>query len=325
MAPQPPLTPTSSKVILPQRNVNSVVLGDLLIKTWYRSSYPEEIVGKGTIDRLYVCKWCFKYTSDLSSFRAHERSCGSKDRPPPGRIIYSRDNYAIYEVDGEEEPLFSQNLSLFSKLFLDTKSIFFDVTTFNYYLFVISDGPSFGPDSWPPPPQRSVVGFFSKEKISWDNNNLACILVFPPWQRLGYGSILMGISYHLAEEEGRYGGPEKPLSELGRKSYEKFWAQRVAREIITGTGKRARVMGVRELGHRCWMLPEDVLVALKVMGVRDRAERSTDGSVVLRREEVRNWVRRTGIDMESPVKDDEFYIWESEEDPEEDEGDYHDS
>lgn len=45
--------------------------------------------------------------------------------------------------------------------------------------------------------------------MSWDNNNLACILVFPPWQRQGLGRLLMGVSYELSRREGRLGGPEK--------------------------------------------------------------------------------------------------------------------
>lgn len=102
--------------------------------------------------------------------------------------------------------LYSQNLSLFAKLFLDTKSVFFDVTTFLYYLLVYRD-PYAGKSA---PPQ--VVGFFSKEKLSWDNNNLACILVFPPWQRKGFGQVLMEVSYVLSKREGRLGGPEKRMS-----------------------------------------------------------------------------------------------------------------
>ena len=57
--------------------------------------------------------------------------------------------------------------------------------------------------------ERQVVGFFSKEKMSWDNNNVACILVFPPWQKRGLGQLLMGVSYELSRREGRLGGPEK--------------------------------------------------------------------------------------------------------------------
>jgi hypothetical protein len=98
--------------------------------------------------------------------------------------------------------LYTQNLSLFAKLFLDTKSVFYDVTTFLYYLLVYRD-------SSIPNAKPQVVGFFSKEKLSWDNNNLACILVFPPWQKKGFGQVLMGVSYVLGRREGRLGGPEK--------------------------------------------------------------------------------------------------------------------
>jgi GNAT superfamily N-acetyltransferase len=96
--------------------------------------------------------------------------------------------------------LYTQNLSLFAKLFLDTKSVFYDVTTFLYYLLIHRDAET---------GLHQVVGFFSKEKMSWDNNNLACILVFPPWQRQGHGQLLMGVSYELSKRDGRLGGPEK--------------------------------------------------------------------------------------------------------------------
>lgn len=57
------------KVIV-DRNVQNVVLGDILFKTWYPSFYPEELVGK-EIERLYVCQWCFKYSKELMPFLAH--------------------------------------------------------------------------------------------------------------------------------------------------------------------------------------------------------------------------------------------------------------
>jgi len=98
--------------------------------------------------------------------------------------------------------MFTQQLSLFAKLFLDTKSVFFDTTTFLYYVLYAKDNTSADPTPRP-------VGFFSKEKLSWDSNNLACICVFPPWQKKGYGQILMGISYELSKWDGRLGGPEK--------------------------------------------------------------------------------------------------------------------
>lgn len=51
-------------------NVVNVVLGDLLIKPWYPSFYPEELVGRKT-ERLYVCQWCFKYSKELMPFLGH--------------------------------------------------------------------------------------------------------------------------------------------------------------------------------------------------------------------------------------------------------------
>jgi GNAT superfamily N-acetyltransferase len=80
--------------------------------------------------------------------------------------------------------------------------VFYDVSTFLYYLLAYTD-PSI------PEAKPQVVGFFSKEKLSWDNNNLACILVFPPWQKRGLGQVLMGASYELSKCDGRLGGPEK--------------------------------------------------------------------------------------------------------------------
>ena len=46
-----------------------------------------------------------------------------------------------------------------------------------------------------------VVGYFSKEKESPDGNNVACILTLPPYQRKGYGKLLIAFSYELSKLE----------------------------------------------------------------------------------------------------------------------------
>ena len=139
-----------------------------------------------------------------------------RSTPPLGTLVYSKDKLSLYEVDGAEHKLFAQNLSLFAKLFLDTKSVFYDVTTFLYYLLVLEDpSPSIpntrlGTEATEETEfSGQVVGFFSKEKMSWDSNNLACICIFPPWQKQGHGQVLMAASYELGRQEGRMGGPEK--------------------------------------------------------------------------------------------------------------------
>lgn len=142
-----------------------------------------------------------------------QRACPLRSSEPPGTHVYTSNGYSLYEIDGEKNKLYAQNLCLFAKLFLDTKSVFYDVTTFLSYLLVAHNPtpsiPNTQLDADAPVAQNQVVGFFSKEKMSWDNNNLACILVFPPWQKQGLGQILMGASYEISRREGRMGGPEK--------------------------------------------------------------------------------------------------------------------
>jgi hypothetical protein len=173
---------------------------------------------------------------------------GSSTFPLPYMIrilVMGWNEEAKEETIANATQLYAQNLSLFAKLFLDTKSVFYDVTTFLYYLLVAHDPvPAIPNTNLADPPvlpniiqqleaaaagidssahvdaeqgavsAGQVVGFFSKEKMSWDNNNLACILVFPPWQKQGLGQVLMGASYEMSKREGRLGGPEKRMSAL---------------------------------------------------------------------------------------------------------------
>ncbi|GKT43373.1 males-absent on the first protein [Colletotrichum spaethianum] len=233
------------------------------------------------LDRLYVCPVCFKYSKELVAWWGHVRVC-ERAGTVPGRKVYmhprgrrlvrkeiarttgkktnvapkyteeyvtDEGEWSVWEVDGEQDVLFCQNLSLFAKLFLDNKSVFFDVRGFNYFLLVYTPPPK--PNSPDPPPRPHIVGFFSKEKMSWDNNNLACILVFPPWQRKGLGALLMGVSYEISRREGVLGGPEKPISELGRKGYKRFWGGEVARWLLScPTNGRG---GAATPTRRCWL------------------------------------------------------------------------
>ena len=139
--------------------------------------------------------------------------------------------------------------------------------------------------------------------MSWDNNNLACILVFPPWQRKGLGKILMGVSYELGRRENRIGGPEKPLSELGKRGYMRFWEARVARAILEL--KTKRTLSVGEIAEACWMLPEDVVGTLKDMGVLIATKRA-DGAGVISKARVREGILKRGLDLTPPVSEEGF-------------------
>lgn len=317
-----------------ERNVKHVVLGDLLFKTWYQSIYPEELVGKNT-DRLYVCRWCFRYSCDVHAYADHMRVCQYRTTPP-GIHIYEHDGYSVWEVDGEDSKLFAQNLSLFAKLFLDHKSVFFDVSSFLYYILTYTDPAD--PDNY------SILGYFSKEKLSWDANNLACILIFPPYQHKQLGKLLMGVSYKLSGwewEGGVIGGPERPLSEMGRRSYYRFWEERIARYFLVGPpgggqedlvqqkhnaskGAKKRParqrMTVHEIGLATGMLAEDVITALKGMGVvepqqsnKKRKMASATGedlehseTVTVRKSNVLEWAKIHGVSLRDPVREEGF-------------------
>ena len=47
-----------------------------------------------------------------------------------------------------------------------------------------------------------VLGYFSKEKRSEMNYNLACILTMPQHQRKGLGTLMISLSYALNRREG---------------------------------------------------------------------------------------------------------------------------
>lgn len=42
-----------------------------------------------------------------------------------------------------------------------------------------------------------IVGYFSKEKESTEDYNVACILTMPPYQRKGYGRLLIEFSEYV--------------------------------------------------------------------------------------------------------------------------------
>lgn len=82
-------------------------------------------------------------------------------RHPPGDEIYRETaegghgcGLSVYEVDGKANKVYCQNLCLLSKLFLDHKTLYYDVDPFLFYVLCeVDDGGA------------HIVGYFSKEKV----------------------------------------------------------------------------------------------------------------------------------------------------------------
>jgi len=227
--------------------IDKIQIGNYEVDTWYFSPYPEEY---GKVKKLWVCEYCLNYMRFESSFQCHMEDCHYLQ--PPGKEIYRKGTISIWEVDGKDQKLYCQNLCLLAKLFLDHKTLYFDVEPFMFYILCEVD--QYG---------AHLVGYFSKEKDSPDGNNVACILTLPPFQRKGYGKLLIAFSYELSKIENAIGSPEKPLSDLGKLSYRSYWSW-VLLEILRDF---RGVLSIKDLSNMTSIAQTDIISTLQALNM----------------------------------------------------------
>jgi len=236
--------------------INNVYYDGLILKPQYWSPLPT--ICDNQHDMLYVC---YNSLNFFENYKNYE-SLRSKHFKLPkfSKKIYevelentsssSTDKLEVLEMNptkSKELHLYCQRLALFSKLFIDHKTLFFDnEESFIFYVLFIND---------------KFVGYFSKESGEEENadyNHLSCFVILPQYQKRGYGLFLASLADVIAQSlnemklnelkknqdsgevnlagrilnlTGLVSGPEFPLSPSGRKTYFKYWKGKIAESI----------------------------------------------------------------------------------------------
>ncbi|KAI5310878.1 hypothetical protein KEM55_004915 [Ascosphaera atra] len=236
-------TYADEKVSGPPSKIKCINFGGWEIETWYAAPYPEEYSRNRV---LYICEFCLKYMNSAFVAWRHKLKCPAKH--PPGDEIYRDGSISIFEVDGRKNPVYCQNLCLLAKLFLGSKTLYYDVEPFLFY--VMTEYDELG---------CHFVGYFSKEKRLHSLNNVSCILTLPIHQRKGYGNLLIDFSYLLTRVERKTGSPEKPLSDMGLVSYRNYW-----RLVLSYALRDQRTpISIAGLSERTGMAPDDIVSGLE--------------------------------------------------------------
>lgn len=226
------------------RNINKINIGQHIVEPWYFSPYPEELT---ECDEIYICDFSLEYFGSKKQFERFRKK--STMRCPPGNEIYRDSKVSFFEIDGKKQRTWCRNLCLLSKLFLDHKTLYYDVDPFLFYVMTYRD--ELG---------QHVVGYFSKEKESAEGYNVACILTLPCYQRNGFGKLLIQFSYELSKKEHKSGSPEKPLSDLGLISYRSYWYDTIVRLLVENNFKS---ITIDEISNLTSMTTTDILHTLQ--------------------------------------------------------------
>lgn len=225
-----------------------IEMGKFEMEVWYQSPYPEDYA---RLPKLYICEFCLRYMKSRTILERHVVKCVW--RHPPGEEVYRKDKISVWEVDGKRYKQYCQNLCLLAKFFLDHKTLYYDVEPFLFYVMTMVDNEG-----------CHTVGYFSKEKNSFLNYNVSCILTLPPYQRQGYGRLLIDFSYLLTRVEGKIGSPEKPLSDLGLISYRSYWKDVLLGYLCSRPGTQ---LSVKDISQEMAIHSYDIVSTLQALGM----------------------------------------------------------
>lgn len=154
------------------------------------------------IPLLYICEYCLCYYGSERMFQRHRAKCTLVH--PPGNEIYRHDDLSFFEIDGRKQKTWCRNLCMLSKVrpsisplasaeqFSASSTIRRSTTTSTRSCASSPSRRALAPISRSTRFLRRfycmtkrdsagchLVGYFSKEKESAEQYNLACILTLP--------------------------------------------------------------------------------------------------------------------------------------------------
>ncbi|RNA15040.1 histone acetyltransferase KAT7 isoform X5, partial [Brachionus plicatilis] len=246
-----PAASNAKKIKLINKSDKIIQFGNHEIETWYKSPYPDDY---WQLNKIFICQYCLTFMKSHSVLNRHLEKC--LWRHPPGREIYRKDNLSFFEVDGKINKIYCQNLCLLAKLFIDHKTLYYEVEPFLFYVLTRynEENGSF-----------QMIGYFSKEKQSVLNYNLSCILILPQYMNQGYGRVLIDFSYLLSRAEGKVGSPERPLSDLGLISYRSYWKSKLL--LYLSKHLDDAEISVKEITAETGILTNDLISTLQYIGL----------------------------------------------------------
>ncbi|PLW06953.1 hypothetical protein PCASD_25903 [Puccinia coronata f. sp. avenae] len=159
--------------------------------------------------KLYVCDGCLRYLFSADAYLQHKMRCAVTH--PPGRKVYQSGNLIIREVDGSSAKLYCQCLCLFGKLFIDHST----------YSSTWRASTSTSLRTW-----RKMRGR----------------VTLPPYQKKGYGTLLIEFSYELDRFEA-----DREAGHIMRRS-----AQKMMLGTPKGPCRPWALVGISAFGPPCW-------------------------------------------------------------------------
>ena len=259
----------STPLTLYAKNIRRVVIGTgegghgASVDAWYYSPYDNECIDDAT-ESVHLCGFCLKPFKSRKTLERLHLPCDFSR--PPGREVYreapreaqpdedieASPALVLYEVNGAglHSKAYCQNLCLLAKLFLEHKSVTHATDGFVFYVLCEEDAAG----------KAHVAGFFSKEKHSEQNHNLACLVVLPQYQKKSYGCLLVSISYELSRRQGNFlAAPEKPLSDLAQLVYRRYWGDTVLRAMVV----------LRDQGRQCSINELNKMTGIGILDIAD--------------------------------------------------------